>query len=100
MATFTINEFTSVGFAKGSTIPAYAGDQTDQTAITTSGTSQQSAAFSTATNLVRVTSVGGAVRIKFGSNPTATATSLYLADGDSFNYCTSGQAYKVAVIDA
>lgn len=100
MASLTINEFDGIGYEKGSTIPAYAGEQTDQTAITTSGTSQQSAAFNTATKAVRVAVSGGNVRIKFGTNPTATAASMLLADGDSFDYVSSGAPVKVAVIDA
>lgn len=100
MATITINEFNGIGYEHGSTIPVFAGDQTDQAAITTSGTSQQSAAFSSGTKVARVTAAGGAVRIKFGANPTATAASLYLADGDSFDFFTGGSTVKVAVIDA
>jgi ferric-dicitrate binding protein FerR (iron transport regulator) len=100
MATFTIHEFTDVGYKQGSTIPAFAGEQTDQTAITTSGTSQQSAAFAATTGAVRVTVTGGDVRIKFGEDPTATAASLLLADGESFDYFSGGAGGKVAVIDA
>jgi len=100
MATFTINEFSGVGYAQGSTIPAYAGEQTDQTAITTSGASQQSAVFAATTKAVRITSTGGAVRVKFGVNPTATAASMYLADGESFDYVSSGAGWRVAVINA
>lgn len=100
MASFTIHEFTDIGYMQGSTIPAFAGEQTDQTAITTSGTSQQSAAFGSTTGAVRVTVSGGDVRIKFGVNPTSTAASLLLADGNSFDYFSGGAGNKVAVIDA
>jgi hypothetical protein len=100
MASFTINEFNDIGYKQGSVVPAHAGTQTDQTAITTSGSSQQSAAFASTTSLVRVSASGGAVRVQFGANPTATANSLYLKDGDSFDYASLGIASKVAVIDA
>lgn len=100
MATFYINEFSDVGYKQGSTIPTYGGTQVDQPAITTSGSSQQSAAFNTATEVVRVKAVGGAVLVNFGANPTATANSTHLADGEVFEYFTGGVAGKVAVINA
>ena len=100
MATFYINEFSDVGYKQGSTIPTFAGAQTDQTPITTSGTSQQSSAFATTTKVVRIKPVGGAVLVNFGSNPTATTSSMYLADGESFDYFSGEAGYKVAVIDA
>ena len=47
-----------------------------------------------------MTVTGGDVRIKFGEDPTATAASLLLADGESFDYFSGGAGGKVAVIDA
>lgn len=99
MATFTINEYGGVGQSMGGVIPVFSNHITDQTAITTSASSQQSAAFNDRTGIVNVTAVGGAVRIKFGADPTATATSHYLPDGESLQYYTEG-GDKVAVIDA
>ena len=100
MAVFTINEFSEVGYNQGSTIPAFSGEQTDQASITTSATSQQSAVFAATTKVVSVNASGGDVRIKFGQNPTATAASLLLTNGNSFDYVTNGAANRVAVIDA
>lgn len=54
-----------------------------------------------ATAFVTVQADGGNVRLAFGTNPTASATSFYLADLDSFSFAVQpGIGFKIAVIDA
>ncbi len=68
-----------------------------QTAITASGTSQQSAAFATGTTLV-VIDTDQKVHVKFGSNPTATTADLAIAAGIVREFNLTGTGQKVAVI--
>lgn len=100
MATVTINEFPNTGVQQGCVVPIFSGPQTDQAAITSSGTSQQSSTFAVSTEIVNISSYGGPVRVAFGSNPTATANSLLISDGQSIQYAPIGGTDKVAVINA
>lgn len=100
MTVVTINEFQSASIQQGGVVPIAAGAQTDQTAITSSGTAQQSAVFGINTKVVVVSAYGGSVRLAFGSNPTATANSLLLSDGQSREYAPIGGVDKVSIINA
>jgi hypothetical protein len=103
MGTFTVIEYNGAGVQVGGQVvpvpmePALV----EQTAITTSGTSQQSAAFNAATELVCVQTTS-IVRYKFGTNPTASATvsSRLPAGQEKTHAVPKGQSFKVAVIDA
>jgi hypothetical protein len=102
MGTFTVIEYAGLGVEGGKPIQvAHEPANTEQTAITTSGTSQQSAAFNAGTSivLVQTTSI---VRFKVGSSPTASATTSrrLAADEEVYFHVTPGTALKVAVIDA
>jgi hypothetical protein len=72
---------------------------TAQTALTATGTSQQSAAFASNTRIVGVQS-DEAVYVAFAANPTATTNDYRLQAGteqffDLFPY--AGQNWKVAI---
>ena len=68
-----------------------------QTAITASGTSQQSSAFASGTTLVVIDS-DQKVHVKFGSNPTATTADLCIPAGGYREFNLTGTGQKVAVI--
>lgn len=68
-------------------------------AITTSGTSAQSAAFDGRTMLIAIsTPAAQAVAVQFGSNPTATTSHLRLPANSLFFFRVS-PGHKVAMID-
>lgn len=71
---------------------------TDQTPVTISGTTAQSAAFGNGASLVRLhTDV--ICCVAFGTNPTATTSSMRMAANSTEYFAVSaGQSYKVAVI--
>lgn len=96
MATFTVTELRSdTGIGEFPIEPPI----TVQ-AITTSGSSQQSAAFNGDTRWVVLTT-DGSVRILFGTNPTALATSPMMQAGSSAPILMPrGGGLKVAVINA
>lgn len=64
--------------------------------FTTTGSSQQTAAFHAQTVVVRI-ACNQAVRVAFGSNPTATSTSMLITGGAVEYFITRG-GHKVAVI--
>jgi hypothetical protein len=68
---------------------------TTQTAITLSGTSQQSAAFAATTRFIKVWTDAEAVYALCGSNPTATTASPPLERGTTILPVVAGQ--KIAV---
>jgi hypothetical protein len=89
----------------GGTVPVFDSAQVDTDTITSSASSQQSdfAVPTGATGLIwDIVVTGGAVRVKFGSNPTAVAAEgggwLLLAETNKQFAATAGD--KVAVIDA
>ena len=101
MATFEIDEYQGAAHDLGSAVDAYTAPITTQTPITTSASSQQTAVFNTNTGLVTFTANGGAVRVAIGANPTATATSKHLNNGQVWDVqIPEGQSYRAAVIDA
>lgn len=92
MSTLYITEYNST---KG-ILPAEP-EVTSQT-VTVSGTTAQSAAFNTATNLVRIT-CDGICSVLFGTNPTATTAKRRMIAGQSEYFSVpQGQSYKVAAI--
>lgn len=68
----------------------------EQTPVTISGTSAQSAVFGSAAGLVRVHS-DASCSIAFGTNPTATTSNMRLSAGQA-EYFAVHPGYKVAVI--
>lgn len=74
----------------------------EQTAITTSGSSQQSAAFGAQTYAIRLgvssgTATSG-MHFSIGFNPTATANSPYMPAG-AIEYIAVNPGEKVAILD-
>lgn len=67
--------------------------------ITSSGTSQASTGASTGQDMVKVTALGGNVRLNFGASPTALATGNMLLLENDFVVLKLQDGYKVAVID-
>lgn len=66
--------------------------------VAIAGASAQSAAFNVNTRMVQL-STDAICSIKFGTNPTATATTMRMAAGERLNFAVpAGQSYKVAVI--
>ena len=101
MATFRINELADIPFKQGSSECVWPSpkNMTIQTAITTSGTSQQSAAFAAETNYIDII-CDADVYVMDGDNPTAAAaTSLYVKADERMQFRVS-PGEKIAVIDA
>ena len=70
----------------------------NQSPITSSGTSQPSAAMNAATNLIRI-HTDGIISISIGTNPTAsTSTARMAANQTEYFGVAAGQGIKVAVI--
>jgi len=99
MATVYITEFQQ-GLKPGEFVsPHLTTNFTGQSNITSSATSSQSAAFASTTDLVSIFSTA-VVKIAFGTNPTAVATSLPVAANVRYTFAVpKGGNYKVAVID-
>lgn len=93
-----ISEFSSRRNARDGMDPFPAQPAAVEQTIAVGAGSVQSAAFATATDLVRVTT-DVVCSIRFGANPTATAGSMRLAAGtvDYFSV-PAGQAHRIAVI--
>lgn len=100
MATAYVTEFADLAVTFGKNVQAPATPAiAEQTAITTSVDSAQSAAFNVDTRIIAIsTPAAQAVGVAFGSNPTATANSMRLpANGVFFFGVKPG--HKVALID-
>jgi len=105
MATLYITEFQALGQSglptsgfgpNGPTQAALQPPVVDQTPIVISGASTQSAAFNTATTLVRI-HADSVCSVLFGANPTATTANARLASGQTEYFGVAG-GMKVAVI--
>lgn len=98
MAKVYITEFVSVGGTGNFPVQGALADgqYTEQTPITTSGSSQQSAAFQTNTKFVRI-HTDGIMSIAFGVNPTATVNTMRLAANQT-EYFSVIPGQKLAVI--
>lgn len=70
---------------------------TEQTPVTTSGTSAQSAAFNTKTRFITITCTG-VISYLVGSNPTATTSSFRLAADQVLTFAVT-PGHKIAAID-
>jgi hypothetical protein len=69
----------------------------EQAALTASGTSQQSAAFSARTNVVCI-DTDEKIYVRFGENPTATTNSRTIPAGGSMDFhVVGGAGLKVAI---
>jgi hypothetical protein len=94
-----ISEYTNTGLAIGQLVQV-AGEPaiTDQTPVDYSGGVASSAAFNAATNIVRVLCTS-TCSIKFGTDPTATASNKPLAAGNPEYFSVPvGQGFKISVI--
>lgn len=105
MATVRIREYSTLASlpARGDFVPAQipyeASGIVDQTALTLSGSSQQSAAFAAATNYIAISCDTAAFSYIVGDNPTATTAMFALFPGVVwFMQVKPGQ--KIAVIQA
>ena len=99
MAVLFITEFSQKGVdERGGLSPvALAPSVADQT-VAIGAASVQSAALNAATNLVRVTA-DTTCSIKFGANPTASATTMRMAAGHvEYLGVPAGASLKIAVI--
>lgn len=100
MTKLYITEFTREGTDdKGADVNAMlVAGYVDQTPLTVTGTTQQSAAFATGTTVVRL-HAQVACSVSFGVSPTATTNMLRLGvDGTEYFQVPVGQAWKVAAI--
>lgn len=106
MATVRIREYRSLGSvpARGDFAPAqipYEGDSTvDQTAITLSGTSQQSAAFNDKTNYIGISCDSANFCYVVGDDPTALGTNSFALFAGQIYYMQVKPGQKIAVIQA
>lgn len=102
MAFLNIVEFTDIGINKpgafSSPVPRIS-DKTVQN-VTISGTSAQSSALQDGTTYVRIIA-DVAAYIEFGTNPTASSSTMYLPAGIFVDYSVPpGESYKIAGITA
>lgn len=97
MAVLFVTEFNSVYTQNG---PLAVPNQTpvaEQT-VAIGGTTTQSSAFNARTRFVRL-HTDAICSVAFGTNPTATATKMRMAQNESVLFSVpEGQSYKVAVI--
>lgn len=98
MATLFIREYTTMAKAFSDAMPIAAPQEpgTDQTAITLSGSSQQSAAFAALTRFIGLTA-DGVFSYKVGGDPTVT-TSAFRVPAGAIIYVGVTPGHKVAVI--
>jgi hypothetical protein len=97
MAKVYVTEFVGADEKTNVLVPApKASGFVQQTPITLSGTSAQSAAFAAGTSLVRV-HTDATCSVEFGSNPTATTNHLRMA-ADQTEYFAVVPGTKIAVI--
>jgi len=101
MPTLTISEFSGLATnERGGLSPIAALPATVNQVITIGASSAQSIALNASTTLIRV-ATDTACRILAGTNPTALATSLPLAAGQSEYFgVPAGGSLKIAVIAA
>ncbi|WP_101048681.1 hypothetical protein [Macromonas nakdongensis] len=82
--------------SRGGLSPMVAVPGVAEQALTLTGSTQQSAAFNVATRLVRL-HAQVACHVAFGDNPTATTSSMRLAEGQT-EYFGVAPGHKLAVI--
>lgn len=98
MAKVYITEFSGVASMPGGTAPVGAGAVRNQTPITSSGTSQASAAFNGGSRLIRI-HTDGIISIAFGpvASVTATTDSMRMAANQT-EYFAPNAGDAVAII--
>lgn len=97
MAKVYISEYNDLGGVPGNWLMS--GQEpslVEQTPITSSGTSQQSAAFGSTTRLIRI-HTDGIISIAIGPNPTATTNSKRLAANQT-EYFSVYPGHRIAII--
>lgn len=94
MATLYITEFADVSATQGTTIPKQ--PPTAEQTVAIGGTTTQSSAFAQNTRYIKL-STDAICSISIGSNPTATATKMRMAAGQTEVFDVP-QGGKVAVI--
>lgn len=89
------------GMVMGAGAPVYAPTADATVKITSSASSQQTAAILTDGDYVTIKSIGGAVAFAIGPNPTAIATSGdVVMDGERIDLGPLKVGDRVAIIDA
>lgn len=99
MATLYIAEIVDVALSRHGSPPelAQVPPVAEQT-VAIGGSSTQSSAFGSTTRVVRV-HVDSICSIAFGTNPTATTSTMRMAAGQTEYFAVPvGQSYKIAVI--
>lgn len=97
MSTVSVTQFSAVGSVSNGSLMCPQAPFIATEDISASTTSAQSAAFDSQTRFVRIMSDAN-VRVRFGSNPTATATDMPIrANSPEFVAVVSGD--KIAVIE-
>lgn len=100
MATAYIREYADIAVTYGKYLQAGAEPAIADQAVTTSGTSAQSAAFNANTQLIAIsTPAGQAVCCAFGVNPTAETASSLRLPANSIVFFGVKPGHKVALID-
>lgn len=98
MTTLRIREYAACAVISGVPVPvALEPAITDQTQITVSGSSQQSAAFNAQTRFILITT-DGIVSLVFGANPTALQTTSIRLPADAVYFTGVVPGQKLAVI--
>lgn len=99
MATAYLREYANLTITSNAAVQAPAEPGVADQTVSTSGTSAQSSAFNANTTLVAIaTPAAQAVCCAFGTNPTATTSSLRLAANGLFFFGVK-PGHKVALID-
>lgn len=96
MATLYISEFVDAGRFAGNNVSVAKEPCLVEQTVAIGGTSTQSSAFNSNTQLVRL-HTDAICSVKFGTNPTATATTKRLAANQT-EYFAVAPGLKVAVI--
>ncbi len=95
--------FVTISKAMGGNSPVYSPISSAAQKITSSGTSQKLSISCQTGDYVAITSVGGAIAVRMGINPTAVsgaAGTHFIADGQSKDFGPMSRDDEVAVIDA
>lgn len=96
MAVVFIAEFPNPSVFQGGLRPVAFGEPLAEQTVAIGGASVQSSAFNAKTKMIRV-HTDAICSIKIGANPTATATTMRMAAGQT-EYFEVNPAYKIAII--
>lgn len=100
MAVLYVTEFSELGSRNqnNTTLQVIAQPTLIEQTVAIGGASVQSSAFNINTRMVQL-HTDAICSVKFGTNPTATATTMRMAAGERLNFSIPvAQSYKVAVI--